>query len=144
VIKKAIVLNDTYVFNNPWSIQANEKHTTYCAMMRLGLRVPDTWMLRQKPTSRPLTCRPLCRALRAHFDLGPIGGSSLSAVHEALRRRRLVGVRRSTTEAGLRAAYAASGTKVMHLQSAGDSLTNASSAASASGVRDAARQLRPR
>ena len=47
-IKKAVVLNDTYVFNNPWSIQANEKHTTYCAMMRLGLRVPDTWMLPPK------------------------------------------------------------------------------------------------
>ena len=29
-IKKAIVLNDLYVYNNPWSIQANEKHTSYC------------------------------------------------------------------------------------------------------------------
>src|SRR5512135_1804977 len=47
-IKKAVVLNDTYVFNNPWSIQANEKHTSYCAMMRLGLKVPDTWMLPPK------------------------------------------------------------------------------------------------
>ena len=47
-IKKAVVLNDTYVFNNPWSLQANEKHTTYCAMMRLGLAVPDTWMLPPK------------------------------------------------------------------------------------------------
>ena len=33
-IKKAIVLNDLYVYNNPWSIQSNEKHTSYCAMMR--------------------------------------------------------------------------------------------------------------
>ena len=39
-IKKAIVLNDLYVYNNPWSIQSNEKHTSYCAMMRLGLPVP--------------------------------------------------------------------------------------------------------
>ena len=50
-IKKAVVLNDTYVFNNPWSLQANEKHTTYCAMMRLGLAVPDTWMLPPKAMS---------------------------------------------------------------------------------------------
>ncbi len=36
-IKKAVVLNDLYVYNNPWSIQSNEKHTSYAAMMRLGL-----------------------------------------------------------------------------------------------------------
>src|SRR5215208_3190301 len=28
-IKKAILVNDLYVFNNPWSVQANEKHTSY-------------------------------------------------------------------------------------------------------------------
>ena len=47
-IKKAILLNDLYVFNNPWSVQANEKHTTYCAMMRLGMRIPETWMIPPK------------------------------------------------------------------------------------------------
>ena len=44
-IKKAVVLDDLYVFNNPWSVQANEKHTSYCAMMRLGLNIPGTWMV---------------------------------------------------------------------------------------------------
>ena len=47
-IKKAVVLNDLYVFNNPWSLQANEKHTTYCAMLRLGLPIPKTWMVPPK------------------------------------------------------------------------------------------------
>lgn len=47
-IKKAIVMDDLYVFNNPWSVQANEKHTTYCAMMRLGMRIPETWMIPPK------------------------------------------------------------------------------------------------
>src|SRR5262245_33840113 len=47
-IKKAVVLDGLYVFNNPWSIQANEKHTTYCAMMRLGLPIPATWMVPPK------------------------------------------------------------------------------------------------
>ncbi|MDB5220246.1 MAG: hypothetical protein JWO86_8173, partial [Myxococcaceae bacterium] len=27
-IKKAIVMDGLYVFNNPWSVQANEKHTS--------------------------------------------------------------------------------------------------------------------
>ena len=47
-IKKAIVLNDLYVYNNPWSLQSNEKHTSYCAMMRLGLPVPETWLIPPK------------------------------------------------------------------------------------------------
>ena len=37
-IKKSIVTNDLYVFNNPWSLQSMEKHTRYAAMMRLGCR----------------------------------------------------------------------------------------------------------
>ena len=47
-IKKAVVMNDLYVLNNPWSIQANEKHTSYAAMMRLGFPIPDTWLLPPK------------------------------------------------------------------------------------------------
>jgi hypothetical protein len=47
-IKKSIVMNDLYVFNNPWSIQANEKHTSYCAMMKLGMPIPATWMIPPK------------------------------------------------------------------------------------------------
>jgi hypothetical protein len=35
-IKKAIVLNDLYVYNNPWSLQSNEKHTSACLSRRLG------------------------------------------------------------------------------------------------------------
>ena len=70
-IKKAIVLNDLYVYNNPWSIQSNEKHTSYCAMMRLGLPVPETWMLPPKayehdrrPRSRRSGSTPGCSRWR--------------------------------------------------------------------------------
>ena len=89
-IKKAVVLNDTYVFNNPWSIQANEKHTTYCAMMRLGLRVPDTWMLPPKAYEQAADLQATLSRYARHFDLGADRRAArLSAVHEALRRRRL-------------------------------------------------------
>lgn len=47
-IKKAVLMDDLYVFNNPWAIQSMEKHTSYCAMMRLGLPVPDTWLIPPK------------------------------------------------------------------------------------------------
>jgi hypothetical protein len=47
-IKKAVILDGTYVWNNPWSVQAMEKHTTYCAMLRLGMPVPETRVLPAK------------------------------------------------------------------------------------------------
>jgi hypothetical protein len=47
-IKKSVLMDDLYVFNNPWSQQSMEKHTSYCAMMRLGLPVPETWMVPPK------------------------------------------------------------------------------------------------
>ena len=59
-IKKAIVIDDLYVFNNPWAIQSNEKHTTYCAMMRLGMPIPETWMIPPKayePNAGPASRR---------------------------------------------------------------------------------------
>jgi glutathione synthase/RimK-type ligase-like ATP-grasp enzyme len=47
-IKKAVIMDGVYVWNNPWSVQSMEKHTTYCAMMRLGMPVPKTRILPPK------------------------------------------------------------------------------------------------
>ena len=47
-IKKAVLMDDLYVFNNPWSLQSMEKHTSYCAMIRLGMPIPKTWLLPPK------------------------------------------------------------------------------------------------
>ena len=41
-IKKAVLMNGVYVLNNPWSVQSMEKQTSYCAMMHLGMPVPET------------------------------------------------------------------------------------------------------
>ena len=91
-IKKAVLMDELYVFNNPWSLQAMEKHSSYVAMMRLGLPVPDTWMVPPKeyePTSRPgadpAALRPVVRP-RPGWQ-----GTRLPHVHETVRRRRLGG-----------------------------------------------------
>jgi hypothetical protein len=118
-IKKAVVLNDTYVFNNPWSIQSNEKHTTYCAMMRLGLSVPDTWMLPPKAYEPTADLQSTLAQYARLFDLGEIGGKLGYPLYmKPYDGGGWVGVSRVDDEAQLRAAYEASGTKVMHLQSA--------------------------
>ena len=53
-VKKAAIMDDVYLLNNPFTFQSMEKHTAYCAMMRLGLKIPDTWMVPQKqPPENP-------------------------------------------------------------------------------------------
>jgi len=118
-IKKAVVLNDTYVFNNPWSLQANEKHTTYCAMMRLGLAVPDTWMLPPKAYEPSADLQVTLTRYAQLFDLGEIGARlGYPLFMKPYDGGGWVGVSKIDDEDALRAAYDASGAKVMHLQAA--------------------------
>ena len=47
-IKKIALMDGVYLMNNPFTFQAMEKHSAYCAMMRLGLKVPETWLVPYK------------------------------------------------------------------------------------------------
>jgi hypothetical protein len=47
-LKKISLMDDVYLLNNPFTFQAMEKHSAYCAMIRLGLKVPDTWLVPHK------------------------------------------------------------------------------------------------
>ncbi len=68
-IKKSIVTDDLYVYNNPWSLQAMEKHTTYCALMRLGFPVPDTWLIPPKAYAESVDLEPTLERYAKLFDL---------------------------------------------------------------------------
>ena len=35
-LKKAALVNGTYLLNSPFTFQSMEKHSAYCAMLRLG------------------------------------------------------------------------------------------------------------
>ncbi len=72
-IKKGILMDDLYVFNNPWSIQANEKHTSYCAMMKLGMPIPETWMIPPKGYIPAPDVKPTLQRYAKLFDLGKVG-----------------------------------------------------------------------
>jgi hypothetical protein len=72
-LKKGILMNDLYVFNNPWSIQANEKHTSYCAMIALGMPIPETWMIPPKSYDDHPDVKPTLRKYGKLFDLGRVG-----------------------------------------------------------------------
>jgi hypothetical protein len=118
-IKKAVLMDDLYVFNNPWAVQAMEKHTSYCAMMRLGLPIPDTWMIPPKDYEQKPDLRPTLERYARLFDLGTIGEKlGYPFYMKPYDGGGWVGVSRIENEAMLRAAYEQSGRAVMHLQKA--------------------------
>ena len=72
-IKKAIVMDGLYVLNNPWAVQSMEKHTSYCAMMHLGMPIPDTWLVPPKSYEPTPDLKPTLKSYAKLFDLGTIG-----------------------------------------------------------------------
>src|SRR4051795_5845749 len=50
-LKKVAVMDDVYLLNSPYTFQSMEKHAAYCAMIRLGLKVPETVLV---PYKHPL------------------------------------------------------------------------------------------
>ncbi len=118
-IKKAILLNDLYVYNNPWSIQSNEKHTSYAAMMRLGLPVPETWMLPAKAYDHADDLEPTLRKYAKMFSLEEIGAKvGYPAFIKPYHGGGWKGVTKVDNAAELKRAYDASGTELMNLQAA--------------------------
>ena len=76
-LKKVALLNGTYLLNNPFTFQAMEKHSAYCAAIRLGLNIPDTWLIPQKSAPEGYQEKYERTAERYHnlFNLGQIGES---------------------------------------------------------------------
>ena len=47
-LKKVALMDSVYLLNSPFTFQSMEKHAAYCAMMRLGLKVPETVLVPYK------------------------------------------------------------------------------------------------
>ncbi len=118
-IKKAIIMDGLYVFNNPWSVQSMEKHTTYCAMMQLGMPIPETWMLPPKSYEQLPDLRPTLQRYARLFDLGVVGKQvGFPMFMKPYDGGGWKAVTRLKDDKALRAAYEESGKLVMHLQQA--------------------------
>ncbi len=118
-IKKSILLNDLYVFNHPWALQSMEKQTTYTAMLRLGMPVPDTWMLPPKHYEPSPDLEPTLRQYARMFDLDAIGQRvGYPCFIKPYDGGGWAGVRKIDNARELREAYDASGKSVMMLQKA--------------------------
>ena len=116
-IKTKILVNDLYVFNNPWSLQSMEKQTTYAAMMRLGFPVPETWMVPPKQYAQSNDLQPTLKRYAKLFDLGAIGDKIGYPLYmKPYDGGAWVGVTGINNREELFNAYNSSGTRVMNLQ----------------------------
>ena len=116
-IKKSILMDDLYVYNNPWSLQSMEKQTTYCAMMKLGLPVPETWMVPPKSYEPHADLDVTLERYAKMFDLKEIGDKiGYPMFMKPYDGGAWKGVSRVDDSEALKTTYEESGTSLMHLQ----------------------------
>ena len=120
-LKKVALMDGVYLLNSPFTFQSMEKHAAYCAMLRLGLRVPDTVLVPYKNPvdnsryaytaaryNRPFDLDALARRIGYPLYMKPYDGGAWR------------GVSRISNPDELHAAYDQSGEMLMHLQKAID------------------------
>jgi hypothetical protein len=116
-LKKVALMDNVYLLNSPFTFQSMEKHAAYCAMIRLGLKVPDTVLVPYK--NPPDNSRYAYTSARYNrpFDLdgiaSEIGYPLFMKPYDGGAWR---GVSQIRNPAELHAAYDASGEMLMHLQ----------------------------
>ena len=120
-LKKAALVNDTYLINNPFTFQAMEKHSAYCAMIRLGFDIPDTVLV---PYKNPVDHEKWAYTAETYnlaFDLDEVASRvGYPMFMKPFDGGAWRGVSRVDDEAALHQAYDESGQMLMHLQAAAD------------------------
>jgi hypothetical protein len=120
-LKKVALVDDVYLLNSPFTFQSMEKHAAYCAMMRLGLHVPDTVLVPFKNPpehdkyaytaaqyNRPFDLDAIAEKLGYPLFMKPYDGGAW------------VGVSHIRNADDLHRAYDESGQRLMHLQKSVD------------------------
>jgi len=117
-LKKAALMNDVYLLNNPFTFQSMEKHSAYCAMIRLGLKIPDTWMIPHKQPPENERFPYTAGKYNQPFDLEDVAARIGYPLYmKPFDGGAWVGVTRVTDDAELHRRYDESGERLMHLQS---------------------------
>jgi hypothetical protein len=116
-LKKVALMDDVYLLNSPFTFQSMEKHAAYCAMLRLGIKVPRTVLV--PPKNPPENARFAYTAAKYNqpFDLDEIAqGIGYPLFMKPYDGGQWIGVSRVTDSAQLHRAYDESGQRLMHLQ----------------------------
>ncbi|WP_270886620.1 ATP-grasp domain-containing protein [Pedococcus sp. 5OH_020] len=120
-LKKVALMDDVYLLNSPFTFQSMEKHSAYCALLRLGMNVPDTvlvpyknpvdnarWAFTSAKYNRPFDLDAIAEQVGYPMFMKPFDGGAWR------------GVSMIRTKDDLHAAYDDSGEMLMHLQKAVD------------------------
>jgi hypothetical protein len=120
-LKKLALMDEVYLLNNPFTFQAMEKHSAYCAMMRLGIKVPETWLIPHKlPPDNPRYV-PMAERYSPRFDLDHVAEQvGFPLYMKPFDGGMWVGVTRIESSEELHRSYDQSGERLMHLQAAVD------------------------
>jgi hypothetical protein len=116
-LKKIALMDDVYLLNSPFTFQSMEKHAAYCAMIRLGLKVPQTVLVPHKDPPDNARFQYTAARYNQPFDLGAIAEEiGYPLFMKPYDGGQWVGVSRIRDRAELQRAYDASGQRLMHLQ----------------------------
>ncbi|MEV6494516.1 hypothetical protein AB0M20_38720 [Actinoplanes sp. NPDC051633] len=116
-LKKAALMDDVYLLNSPFTFQSMEKHAAYCAMIRLGLKVPETVLVPYKNPLDNSRWAYTSKRYNRSFDLDELAASvGYPMFMKPYDGGAWVGVSKIRNADELHAAYDASGERLMHLQ----------------------------
>jgi hypothetical protein len=116
-LKKAALMNGTYLLNSPFTFQSMEKHSAYCAMLRLGLKIPRTVLVPYKNPVDNVRWAYTSATYNQPFDLDAIADDLGYPLYmKPFDGGGWRGVSRIRDRADLHRAYDESGEMLMHLQ----------------------------
>jgi hypothetical protein len=116
-LKKVALMDDAYLMNSPFTFQSMEKHSAYCALMRLGMHVPDTVLVPYKNPIDNVRWAYTSRNYNDPFDLAAIADTmGYPLFIKPFDGGGWRGVSKVRNYAELMAAYDDSGEMLMHLQ----------------------------
>lgn len=120
-LKKAALMNDTYLLNSPFTFQSMEKHSAYVAMLRLGMKIPKTvlvpyknpidnvrWAYTSAKYNEPFNLDEIAESIGYPMYMKPFDGGGWR------------GVSRIDDAKALHRSYDESGEMLMHLQATVD------------------------
>jgi hypothetical protein len=118
-LKKTALMDDVYLLNSPFTFQSMEKHAAYCAMMRLGLKVPETVLVPYKNPPEHAKYAYTASRYNQPFDLDVIAERiGYPMFMKPYDGGAWVGVTQIRNPEELHRAYDQSGQRLMHLQKA--------------------------
>jgi len=116
-LKKAALMNGTYLLNSPFTFQSMEKHSAYCAMLRLGLKIPKTVLVPYKNPVDNVRWAYTSAKYNKTFDLDAIAEDLGYPLYmKPFDGGGWRGVSRINNKVDLHHAYDQSGEMLMHLQ----------------------------